>query len=288
MGPWGMFIERSKTYTRSKPVRLAGWSLATVVLLSATLMVDCGGRSVVTGTGEAASPTAQASAVSLLPQTAQVALMGQTQFSATVNGSCAGVSWSVNGAVGGSSIFGVITNTGLYTAPNTLPSPNTVTVTAATSTDPSQSASATVTIVNPSPMLSSISPAVVPLGSGNTTLTVNGTGFAYGSVVELGGVTLPTLYWNPTALTATIPAAQLMAAGTLPVVVTTPGPGGGTTSAVAFTVATGVFATGNPQVAMHDFATTQSASVSVEFGTDTACTSRRRIHPQVVGQSRFL
>jgi hypothetical protein len=54
--------------------------------------------------------------------------------------------------------------------------------------------------------------------------------------VELGGAALPTLFWNPTALTATIPAAMLATPGTVPVLVTTPGPGGGTSSAVNFTI----------------------------------------------------
>jgi hypothetical protein len=34
-------------------------------------------------------------------------------------------------------------------------------------------------------------------------LTLTGTGFTAQSVVELGGAALATLYWNPTALTAT-------------------------------------------------------------------------------------
>jgi len=266
MDPRGMVMEPRKSFTRCKPIGLAGWSSATVVLLYAALMLNCGGKSMTTGNAETASP---AIAVSLSPQTAQVALQGQIQFSATLSGGSAGISWSVNGTEGGSSIFGVISNTGLYTAPSILPSPNTVTVTAASSTDPSQSASASVAIVNPPPALASISPNAVPLGSMNTRLTLNGTGFTSQSVVVLGGTALATYYWNPTALTATVPAAQMALAGSLPVLVTTPGPGGGTSSEVTFTVTTGVFATGNPQVALYAFGTTQSASVSVEFGTDT-------------------
>ena len=164
---------------------------------------------------------------------------------------------------------GVISSSGLYTAPTTLPSPNTVTVTAVSVDNSAQSASASVTIVNPQPAVSSISPAAIALGSANTKVTVTGTGFANGSVVELGGAALPTLFWNPTALTATIPAAMLSMPGAMPVLVTTPGPGGGTSSAVNFTIQAGVFATANPQVAMYAYGVAQAASVSVEFGTDT-------------------
>jgi hypothetical protein len=119
------------------------------------------------------------------------------------------------------------------------------------------------------PALSSITPALVPLGSANTKLALSGTGFSSGSVVLMGGTALPTLYWNPTALTATIPAALLATPGIIPVLIASPGPGGGTSSAVNFTVMSGVFATGNPQVALYTYAATQTASVSVEFGADT-------------------
>ena len=270
MDPRGMFMERTDSLTRYEPVRLAGWSLAMLVLLSAALMLNCGGRNNMTGAGEGPSPAAQASAVSLSPQTVQVALMGQTQFSATVNGSSAGVSWSVNGIQGGSSTFGTISNTGLYTAPNTLPSPNTVTVTATSSANPSQSASASVTILNPPPVLVSVSPTSVPLGSVSAKLTVDGTGFTPQSVVEVGSAGLPTQYWGPSILYATVSAPQLALAGSLPVLVMTPGPGGGTSSAVTFTVSSGVFGTANPQVALYAFGTSQSASVSIEFGPDTS------------------
>jgi len=266
MGPMSPVTERKKTFTIYIPSRLAGWLSAATVLLSASLMLNCGGKSASSETTVTATPAIE---VSLNPQTAQVGLVEQIQFSATVTGSSAGVAWSVNGSVGGSTTFGVISNTGLYTAPTILPSPNTVTVSAASLADSTESASASVTIVNPPPMLSSISPTVIPAGSANTRLTLTGTGFTAQSVVQLGGAALATVYWNPTALTATLPAAQLTMAQNLPVLVTTPGPGGGTSSSVTLAVMPGVFATGNPQVAMYAFSTTQSASVSVEFGTDT-------------------
>jgi hypothetical protein len=197
-------------------------------LLSLVLISSCGG-------GAATTP-APVIEVSLAPQSAQVALLGQIQFTAAVSGSSAGVTWSVNGAAGGNATLGVISNTGLYTAPNVLPASNTVTVTAASVAEPTVSATASVTIVNPAPVVSSIAPAVVNAGSGNTTLTVTGTGFTAQSVVELGGTGLATVYWNPTALTAVAPAAQLANAGTLAVTVVTPAPGGGTSGAVNLAV----------------------------------------------------
>jgi len=261
----GMAVELNPSSVFCNQFRLAGWFAATIILVSAAFMFDCGGSSTTAPNGN----TPAAVTVSLSPQTAQVALLGQTQFTATVAGGSAGVTWSVNGSAGGGVTQGVISSSGLYTAPTTLPSPNTVTVTAASADNSAQSASATVTIVNPQPAISSISPAIIALASASTKLTVHGAGFAYGSVVELSGVALPTVYWNPAGLTATIPAAMLATQGSLPVLVTTPGPGGGTSSTVNLAVMPGVFATNNPQVAMYVYAATQTASVSVEFGTDT-------------------
>jgi hypothetical protein len=236
-----------------------------MVLLGAVLTLSCGG-------GTAAPTQAEAVQVSLTPQAGQVALLGQIQFSATVSGSSAGVSWSVSGAAGGGATVGVIDASGLYTAPTTLPSPNTVAVTATSVADTTKSATASVTIVNPAPTVASVSPATLAAGSGDTKVTVAGTGFTPQSVVGVGGVALATLYWNPTVVMATIPAAQLANAGNQPVQVTTPAPGGGTSSTVTLTVlvpGSSVSATANPQVALYSYATTRAASMYVEFGTDT-------------------
>lgn len=73
---------------------------------------------------------------------------GQIQFTATVTGSSkdTGLIWGANGVQGGNSTIGEISASGLYTAPATVPSPNTVTVTASSAADPTKSASAQVTI----------------------------------------------------------------------------------------------------------------------------------------------
>jgi len=69
------------------------------------------------------------------------------QFLATVTGTTnTAVTWQVNGAPGGSTTAGTINANGLYTAPNSIPSPATVTVTAVSSANTSDSGSAMVTI----------------------------------------------------------------------------------------------------------------------------------------------
>ena len=83
---------------------------------------------------------------------------------------------------------------------------------------------------NPAPTLVSVSDASVPQGWPGFPLTVYGTGFVAGSVVEWGGVNRATTAISSTELQAAIPASDLAAAGTIEVSVTNPSPGGGATS----------------------------------------------------------
>lgn len=71
----------------------------------------------------------------------------------------------------------------------------------------------------PTPAISSISPKSVPVGSGSVTVTVSGSGFVSSSVVQVGGTAEATSYVSATQLTAAVPAAQLMSATELAVVV---------------------------------------------------------------------
>src|SRR5215472_5550250 len=62
--------------------------------------------------------------ISLSPTSASVSVGQTLQFAAKVTPmSRSGVTWSVNGVVGGSTTVGVISNSGLYTAPAVAPSP---------------------------------------------------------------------------------------------------------------------------------------------------------------------
>ena len=87
-------------------------------------------------------------AVSVTPATASVTV-GMTQtFAAAVTGnSNTGVNWSVNGTAGGNSSVGMISATGVYTAPMMVPSPATVTITAVSLADSTKMGSAQVTVV---------------------------------------------------------------------------------------------------------------------------------------------
>jgi hypothetical protein len=87
--------------------------------------------------------------------------------------------------------------------------------------------SLTFAVNNPQPTLSSLSPGSVIAGSGGFTLTLNGTNFIPGSVVQVNGSNRTTTFVSSTQLTATIPAGDVASAGNLSVSVVNPGPGGG-------------------------------------------------------------
>jgi serine protease len=86
--------------------------------------------------------------VSITPTMASVQT-GMTQtFSAVVTGSSnTTVNWSVNGVAGGDVTVGMISTSGVYTAPMTVPTPAMVTVTAVSAADSTKSASAQTTVV---------------------------------------------------------------------------------------------------------------------------------------------
>jgi hypothetical protein len=68
------------------------------------------------------------------------------------------------------------------------------------------------------PTVTSISPTTVTAGSGNLTLTVNGSGFLSTTTVQVGGAAEQTAYVSGTQVTATIPASQLASGAQLPVI----------------------------------------------------------------------
>ena len=75
--------------------------------------------------------------------------------------------------------------------------------------------------VLPPSTLVSVSPSLIPAGSGNTAITITGTNFSAGTpTIRVNGVSLATTgYTNSTTLTATILAASLAAATTLAITV---------------------------------------------------------------------
>lgn len=95
----------------------------------------------------------------------------------------------------------------------------------------------TFEVQNPGATLTSLSPLSVVAGSGPTALEASGTGFVPGAKIVFGGTDLTTTFGSATSLTATIPASLLASSGSVPVKVVNPPPGGGSSSAISFTVA---------------------------------------------------
>ena len=125
------------------PVRTKSWSTTrftvgtgpTSLVLSLILgMCSCGGG------GTPTQPQSQPS-VSISPTSSIVAAAGQQQFTANT-----AVSWQVNGVIGGNTGVGVISSSGLYTAPGVAVN---VTVEAVSQADNSKSASAGLVVLTP-------------------------------------------------------------------------------------------------------------------------------------------
>jgi hypothetical protein len=75
------------------------------------------------------------------------------------------------------------------------------------------------------PVISSLSPASVVVGSADTILTVTGTGFDAVSTISLDGTFMPTTFTSDTQLSATVPTASMAAAGAILVMVNKQGVG---------------------------------------------------------------
>jgi hypothetical protein len=85
--------------------------------------------------------------ITISPTTATVRVHQNRQFTATIQGTTnTAATWKVNGTVGGNGTVGTISQSGVYRAPNSVPSPATVTVSANAAADPTKTAAALVTI----------------------------------------------------------------------------------------------------------------------------------------------
>ena len=93
------------------------------------------------------SPTPTTISVAISPTSATVQAGQSKQFAGTVTGTTnTSINWQVAGITGGNSTVGLISSTGLYTAPGNVPPTNPVNVTARSFYDTTASANAAVTI----------------------------------------------------------------------------------------------------------------------------------------------
>jgi hypothetical protein len=120
------------------------------------------------------------------------------------------------------------------------------------------SASATFTIAAGA-VITSLSPNAATAGGAAFTLTVNGTGFVSGAVVQWNGTALSTTFVSATQLAAQVAASLIATAGTATVTVVE---NGVTSASATFTIAAGAVIT-----SLSPNAATQNASVRVTLNT---------------------
>jgi uncharacterized protein (TIGR03437 family) len=113
-----------------------------------------------------------------------------------------------------------------------LAAPGTATVSLATASPAPSSVAFTITAGRP--VISSLSPATATAGGPSFTLTVNGSGFGSGSVVEWNHTPLTTTYGSATRLTANVPAALIASPDN--VAITVVDAAGATSLAVSFAI----------------------------------------------------
>jgi uncharacterized protein (DUF1800 family) len=195
--------------------------LSSFVIVLAGLTASCAGNT---------APPAENTRVQVSPSSPSVRANGTQTLTATVEKvTNPAVTWTVNGVAGGSPITGTIASTGAltatYTAPASLPSPNTVTIEATVTSHATLVGETTTTLLNPIPQLSSVTPPQVDVG--NFTITLNGSNFVNGAVVDMGSTALSTTFVSSSQLTATgtIPNTQT---GSVQFSVTNPDPGSAT------------------------------------------------------------
>lgn len=89
---------------------------------------------------------------------------------------------------------------------------------------------------SPSPSITSLSPSTATAGAADLEVVVKGSGFVSSSVVEWNAIPLATAFLSSSQLVALIPAADVATASSAQVTVTTPAPGGGTSTNLTFTI----------------------------------------------------
>ncbi len=97
-------------------------------------------------------------------------------------------------------------------------------------------AQGTLEVDNPRPVLSQTSPTFAITGSGSVTVTMTGSGFSPGTTALFSGAARPIVYISPTEVSVTLTAADAATAGSFPMTVMNPAPGGGSSSPSSFLI----------------------------------------------------
>jgi hypothetical protein len=167
--------------------------------------------------------------VVITPTKTSVRAGATKQFSVQLNGVNGPVIWSVNGVTGGNTGVGTVSGVGLFTAPAADPrAPLTVGASVGGSIPGAKSV---VTWLNPVPVLSSLSPTAVNVGT--VTIVLTGSGFVPGSQLLLNGQPVPATLLTSTSIRYT---GTFTTAGSYSFNVVNPNPGQATSSTRRLTV----------------------------------------------------
>ena len=90
--------------------------------------------------------------------------------------------------------------------------------------------SVSLVVTNPSPVLTSAAPSLVPVGAASANIILTGTGFVSTSTVSVNGAQRISAYTSATQLNVALTVADLAAIGSDTITVSNPAPGGGTSS----------------------------------------------------------
>jgi hypothetical protein len=230
------------TTTFVSAAQLTAAAPATLIAAAGTATVTVLSGNVTTG-GVPFTINAPAPAIASL--TPNSAAAGGAAFTLTVNGSNfvtgAVVHWNTT----------TLTTTFVSATQLTASVPATLIATAGTATVTVVSGSTTSNglpfAVNPAPAIQNLNPSSATAGGAGFTLTVTGSGFAAGAVVQWNGSALATNVQSATQLTAPVSAALIASSGTASVTVNS---GGATSNSAQFTIsAAPAIATLNPNSA---------------------------------------
>lgn len=92
------------------------------------------------------------------------------------------------------------------------------------------------TVTNPPATITVINPGQVAAGSPQFTLTIQGSDFVNGAIVQINGQDRPTTFVSSTQMTVVIPPEDIALAGSVSVAVVNPAPGGGSTNTVQLAI----------------------------------------------------
>jgi len=215
----------SGTYTSVVNVQVAGIVPPVQVAITLVITFANGGLTLNPATVSLTAPPLQ--------QTATVEGSAENEpvsFTAASGNTWLTVSPTVGVAIPGAPVTFTLSVNASTLSPSATPYSGKITiVTSGTgTTTKSQVLTVAVTVNSSAPTIASIWPPVIPVGSGNTELTITGTNFYTGTTVSVTGLsTSPkATVLDSTHLNVTLPANLLQAPSTLTITLTNPAPGG--------------------------------------------------------------